>query len=431
MRRIKIALSQPGVDGWMAAVRLTEAYLSGSEKADRLLDLLPDSFLGKRRAVCQSLFLGALRHGHRVRQALRPLCRNRPRPMAEAVCLVAGYELWTADPGKQPKIVHHAVERAKTMLHRGETRFLNAVLRQLPPALAAIEAGEDAAATHSHPVWLVERWRRALGPDRTERLLAWNQVEPDTFVRVYDPELGLPQCLEPSQWDGFYRLQAVDGWQAALRPLLDSGRAYIKDPSTRLAAALLDPAPGAPVLDLCAAPGGKARDLADRLNYRGTIVAVDLPGQRLQRLRDNLATFSSEALRCPIFEADVAALEPGHLAEAGLPDRFDAVLLDAPCSNTGVIRRRPDVKWRLHPEAIESCATLQRELLSAAAGCVKPGGRLVYSTCSIEPEENTDVIETFLSSRAGAAFSRLESSVAYPWETGHDGAGLCLLQRLA
>ena len=161
MRRIKIALSQPGVDGWMAAVRLTEAYLSGSEKADRLLDLLPDSFLGKRRAVCQSLFLGALRHGHRVRQALRPLCRNRPRPMAEAVCLVAGYELY-----------------------RGETRFLNAVLRRLPPALAAIEAGEDAAATHSHPVWLVERWRRALGPDRTERLLAWNQVEPDTFVRV-------------------------------------------------------------------------------------------------------------------------------------------------------------------------------------------------------------------------------------------------------
>lgn len=427
MRSIKLILSKTSATGWDGAVILLESYFSENLKANQLLDRLPHTFLGERRAICQSLFLGALRHGHRIEHALLPLLRKRPRSRVMAILLVAGYELIEGNAERMPKIVHHAVERGKKLVAKSELGFLNAVLRKLPRALEAISEN-DAAAYHSHPEWLVKRWKKEFGPDYLA-LLAWDQHIPATYIKFYQAPESIPAGLAPTDWPGFYQITSEASWEDSLRPLLNKGTAYIKDPSTRIAPGLLAPQAGETVLDLCAAPGGKAYDLAHSMQRSGLIVAVDLPGNRIQRLQENLDALQTEQLRCPILEKDVLQLQPSDFSAAQLPEKFDAVMLDAPCSNTGVIQRRTDVKWRLEPSDIQSCATLQAQLLKHAARFVKPGGRIVYSTCSIEGAENESVVQDFLKSATGQDFELRSHEQSYPWQSGHDGAGAFLLQR--
>ncbi len=197
MRRIKFNLSQEPVNGWDAAIGLTEGYLAAKDKADRLLDLLPPDFIGRQRARCQSLFLGALRHGQRARYAYRPLMRRVPRPRLEAILLVTAFELQSEPAERQAKIVHHAVERSKAILGKPELGFLNAVLRQLPEALRAAADSPDPAVRHSHPDWLVAHWLEVFGPEATEQLLQWNQGIPPLYPKVArraDRAAGLPRC---------------------------------------------------------------------------------------------------------------------------------------------------------------------------------------------------------------------------------------------
>ncbi len=429
MRSIKFSLSRKSATGWDAAVQLTEAYLTGNLKADQLLDELPEDFIGDRRAACQSLFLGALRHGHRTRAALKGLLRKKAKSGVEAILLVTGYELLDAETERHPKIIHHAVERSKKLVNRFEQGFLNAVLRKLPAALAQMDAKKSPAAYYSHPEWLVAHWQKEFPEDYT-RLLEWDQGIPATYLKLYEPTETPPSGLEATNWPQFYKVSHGASWSRDLHPLLNKGNAYIKDPSTRLAPGLLNAQAGESVLDLCAAPGGKAYDLAHSMQRSGTIVAVDLPSPRIARLRQNLDSLSCESLNCHILEADLLELDEASFQEKTLPTRYDAVMLDAPCSNTGVIQRRTDVKWRLQAKDIRACAQLQLDLLKNAAQFVKPGGRLVYSTCSIEKAENRDVVDAFLTSEIGHDFELKDQAISLPWESGHDGAGAFLLIRV-
>jgi 16S rRNA (cytosine967-C5)-methyltransferase len=428
MKSIKLSLSSKSVTGWDAAVYLVEAYLTDEQKADQLLDELPENFIGDRRAACQSLFLGALRHGHRTRAALEKLLRKKTKSSVEAVLLVSGYEILDAEPERHPKIIHHAVERSKQVVNRFEQGFLNAILRKLPAALEQIKAQKAPAAYYSHPDWLVEHWQKEF-PEAYTRLLKWNQGIPPTYLKVYDDEVQIPVGLEATEWPQFYKVTGKISWREDLHPLLNKGNAYIKDPSTRIAAALLVPKPGESVLDLCAAPGGKAYDMAHAMEGKGQIVAVDLPSKRITRLEENLSTLRSENLKCEIIECDLLEMEASTFEDKSLPSAYDAVMLDAPCSNTGVIQRRTDVKWRLEPKDIENCAKLQLQLLHSAARFVKTGGRIVYSTCSIEAAENQMVVDAFLTSKSGRVFKLEKAMASLPWETGHDGAGAFLLRR--
>lgn len=422
MRSIKFEISNPSASAWDCAVALTEAYLSQNCKADELLDRLPDSISGQRRASCQSLFLGALRHGHRTRAALKPMLRKAPRPTVEAVFLVAGYELLSESQEKHPKVVHHAVERAKKLVKKAELGLINAVLRKLQKALHEIPS-EQAPAFYSHPDWLVEHWNKEFGPEATTKLLDWNQQIPSNYLKTAGSP---PVDLEATDWPNFYKLSSGQLGNDIVRALLASGAAYIKDPSTRIAPSLLDVQPGETVLDLCAAPGGKAYDMAQGMSGSGSIVAVDLSGPRIERLRENLNRLKVDT---SIVESDILELSTEQLEAANRPTTYDAVMLDAPCSNTGVIQRRTDVKWRLRSRDIEACAKLQLQLLHSASRFVKPGGRLVYSTCSIETDENQAVVDAFLASKSGQSFKLSDSIQSYPWETGHDGAGAFRLVR--
>ncbi|CAI8305260.1 MAG: Ribosomal RNA small subunit methyltransferase B [Opitutia bacterium UBA7350] len=426
MRSLKFDLSKTSATAWQAAVLLTDAYLAGGWKADQLLEQLPSEFHGGRRKTCQSLFLGALRHGHRTRAALNPFLRKTPRTSVEAIFLVAAYELYEAPEEKIPKIIHHAVQGSKLRVSKPESALINAVLRKLPPVFVEIKENHLAPAHRfSHPSWLVEHWAHAFKASDCEALLQWNQKIPTTYIRS---EEALPAPFEATQWPGFYCAPTHEPWLERIRPFLESGRAYVKDPSTRLAPALLNTQPGETVLDLCAAPGGKAFEITRGLNGKGLLLALDLPGERMERLNQNLARMENEALVCKSLAHDLLTLQPTDLSKNNYPSAFDAVLLDAPCSNTGVIQRRTDVKWRLQAKDLKACAKIQSELLVAAGQFVKPGGRLVYSTCSIEASENIEIVKAFLKSPAGANFKLKDQSLSFPWETGHDGAGAFLLQ---
>ncbi|HTT57587.1 MAG TPA: hypothetical protein VMF63_10785, partial [Opitutaceae bacterium] len=242
---------------------------------------------------------------------------------------------------------------------------------------------------------------------------------------------------------------------------------YLQDPSTQAPASLLDPQPGESVLDLCAAPGGKSLLLADLLEQKlpaedasdgavaglpadlsaegqakeealakaGRVVAVDLPDERrIGRLKENLA--KARRVGVALVQADVLKLTPAQLEQKGLPTAYPAVLLDAPCTNTGVIRHRVDVKWRLLEADVARHAAQQRALLAAAAQLVEsgpsagsgPAGRLVYSTCSLEPEENEQVVEDFLRA-AGGRWTLAAVRASRPWESGCDGGSAFLLRQ--
>ena len=439
----------------------------------------PDEAAGSRqeRARCQHLLFGAVRNLGRIDAALEAVISQPPRARLRAVLLVAGFELLEAagapaGDGQAAKIVHHAVGQAKTLLSPPESRLVNAVLRKLasvPGFYAATPAptadAAELARFFSHPKWLVRRWLAQFGADATHRLLNWNQTPPAVYARwrsasvpvdrppssapasgesgggetagVAEVAAGIqpPAFLQPTPWAGFFVVPAGN-WPEIER-LLANGALYLQDPATTIAPELLNPRAGEMVVDLCAAPGGKSLVLADLLEERGraagseanagTVVAIDLPdNRRIGRLKENLAKARTTSV--VLVQADLLQLSPRLLKEHHLPATFSAILLDVPCSNTGVMRHRVDVKWRLRESDIAKHAAQQLVLLNAAARFVAPGGRLVYSTCSLESEENEEVVEAFLRGTRGN-FLLDKSRYSRPWESKCDGAGAFLLRR--
>jgi 16S rRNA (cytosine967-C5)-methyltransferase len=210
----------------------------------------------------------------------------------------------------------------------------------------------------------------------------------------------------------FYRCD--DGKALINSGLLIDNKIYIQNPVTAAAPALFDLNGSERVLDLCAAPGGKSLLLAERLGPEGSLVAADRSEKRQELTRDNLRRFGYDH---QVVIAD--ALKPTFE-----PESFDAILLDVPCSNTGVMHRRPDAAWRFTENSLREVVKLQKAILAAAAPLVAPGGQLVYSTCSIEPEENTRQIEDFIQSHP--EFKLVKQVQLLP-ETVYDGAGASLL----
>ena len=424
---------------------------------------------GLERARCQHLLFGTVRHLGRLEALLGAMIPRTPRTRLRAVLLIAGFELLEAgatpaEPGQHAKIVHHAVAQAKGLLSPPEARLINAVLRKLArdPGLHAAAPPDDAGASelarfYSHPEWLVQRWLAQFGSGATRQLLQWNQMPPPVYARwrglpgapgtspagagaMPDQAAAIerPGFLQPSPWAGFFVVPA--GRWPEIERLLVEGALYLQDPATILAPGLLDPKAGETVADLCAAPGGKSLLLADLLEQQekqarqagskvaaaGRVVAMDLPDvRRIDRLKANLA--KARKTDVVLVQADVLKLSPQLLKDHNLPAGFPAILLDVPCSNTGVMRHRVDVKWRLRASDIGKHAGQQLALLTAAARFLTPGGRLVYSTCSLEPEENEGVVEAFLRGTHGR-FTLEQTRYSRPWESGCDGAGAFLLR---
>ena len=278
---------------------------------------------------------------------------------------------------------------------------------------------------YSHPPWLVRRWILQFGMAQTLELLRWNQSPPHLYVRMRKGTPP-PDGCHPSPWSGYWHWD--HNQRAELLPLLKQGLAYVQDPFARSPVALLSPEPGMRILELCAAPGGKSTLLAEHMQGKGELHCVDLPGPRLDRLRANLGSLpESWQSAIHIHGLDLTIDHPDHAPPAEWKGRFDAVMLDTPCGNTGVIRRRPDVKNRLTEESLAKITEIQRKLLTRAIQWVRPGGRLVYSTCSLEPEENRQQIETLLASPEGRSLQCGAFHEHFPPRQNHDGGGVYLL----
>lgn len=424
--------SSPRQSGWAKAVDILQSFLKRPRKLDDLFDGMAEPLDTNNRRRCQSLVMGAVRHLTLLQHAISHLTVKPPRPRLRALLLVAGFELLDDDSAKYPLIVDQAVGQARSLLSLGESKMANAVLRRFREVLADPFAGSPApsladrwSVQYSHPAWLVNRWLVRHGESAVESLLRWNQQPPPLYLNYWGSPFHRPPGLLDTPWPGFFE---IAGPWADVGLCLRSGDGYCQDPFTRLPLQLLDAQPGENVLDVCAAPGGKSVHLARRLvGSSSRLVCLDLPGARLDLLRTNLRQATQTA--CHVMEADFLQIAPADLAAQNLPVGFPAVMLDAPCTNTGVLRRRPDAKWRLSERAVQGAARLQDHLLAKAAEFTAPGGRLVYSTCSLEPEENERQIERFIRTQAGR-FALQRTVLSWPWQQGHDGGGAFLLQRL-
>lgn len=401
---------------------LVEQYLQFPTKTELLLHPYLNEFSGINRAACQRLFLGTVRNKLLLETILNPLIRQETSLPLRAHLLVALFECMDSSD-RVPQIVHDAVERIRGKSSY-EGKFVNAVLRRAVERLAIFlsqepNTVESLATYYSHPQWLVERWISQIGWDNTRQLLKWDQVPPDVYVRARQSIEG----VEPTEWTHFYKCKAANWPQ--VQGALDQHHAYVQDPSTRLAVDALAPEPGQKILELCAAPGGKSVQIAECLfddgNEDSLLVCMDRPNGRLQALKDNLLRYDAvKIVSVDLMRGDRAVFDT--LRSQHLCRSYDAVLLDAPCSNTGVLRRRPDAKWRLQPEDFGKLRKIQSRMLGLATQCVRPGGRLVYSTCSVDNEESVPEFDR--------ALLTLESSrVYFPYDCRHDGVSVAIFRK--
>ncbi len=385
-------------------------------------EMLPKG--GSDRAFVQDLVYTTVRRFRPLRAVLGELLKTWPKGELEALLLVGAAQILYMPDVPDFAAVNETVAAAK-LGDRGKRldRVVNGVLRNLLRRRAEFEAKLAAAPLaerESYPNALVSRWTERYGTENAEKLARWHNAPAETWIARRGSFEKLPR-----------------GKMVADQPGFEEGDFIVQDPATAGAVDLLDvstgkmpvvPVEGLAVLDFCAAPGGKTVQIAWRMGMersgetpvgraprarRNEIVAQEVNPKRLARLKENLARMKLDNVTA------VQKIEDGAL--------FDRVLVDAPCSNTGVIRRRPDARWRWNADHLAQLVALQREILEAAAAHVKPGGRLVYSTCSNEPEENAEQVTAFLA--AHPDFSEVERRESVPFETGHDGAFACALVR--
>lgn len=308
---------------------------------------------------------------------------------------LGGQQLLGMDRVPAYAAIAQTVELAKVRHGRGAAGLVNAVLRRVDrerATLAPTEPGdplEAMAQRHSHPRWLVARWAARWGADETERLLAANNTHAPVIVRPYgigfEPLEAMLEASDVPVGDApLVRDSLQLGPGVALTELgaFRQGKFFVQDPAATLVVHYAAVPAGAHVLDACAAPGGKTLELS---KVAGRVTAADRQPARIARLEENVARVG--AANVDILTAD--ARDP-------MPTTYDVVLVDAPCTGTGTFRRHPDARWRLKVSDLAVMGALQRSILAAIAAAVTPGGLLVYSTCSLEPEENDAQVERFL-----------------------------------
>ncbi len=443
MKRPPPRLSKPASTARSLALQVLLDFRQHEAFVQEILDrrLQQSSLSSPDRRLDTQLVYGVLRRRGTLLALLRPLINREPQRVEpwlwDTLCLGA-YQLALLRQIPVHAALHETVELAAGFGRPGAKGFLNGVLRAFVPLLTpdlVTEPGPDAlpleqgqyrrlarpvlpeprthpveylAAGFSLPHWLAERWLQRYPAEECWRLGFWFAGPAPLTLRVNTLRTDRPALLAALAQAGFAAEAGEHPQAIRLRepapiaelPGYDLGWFTVQDESAMRAAAALEVSPGDRVLDLCAAPGGKTTYLAERMGDRGRIVACDVQDKRLQ-------TVNQLARRLGITCIETCLLPEGGELPAG---PFDAVLVDVPCSNTGVLGRRPEVRWRLRPEDLAELVILQTRLLLSAVDCVRPGGTVVYSTCSMEPEENQQVIQAVLRTRSHVRLEEEEES---------------------
>jgi 16S rRNA (cytosine967-C5)-methyltransferase len=420
------------------AARILSQRLNNGEFTENLLEtaLATARLSPADRGLCHELVCGVVRWQATLDRliARKTTPGREPRPALINLLRLGLYQIFWLDRIPPHAAVHETVEQAKRSGYVSQSGFINAVLRaylrefdEVKKILADMKISQPALGW-SHPEWLVERWRKNFGDEKTRALLEWNNTPPKTFARVNTLKTDAAKLVERWREENVEYDFCTRDWtgenlafELKSHPPLNSlgsfraGGFYLQDPSTLLAPVLLDAQPGETILDLCAAPGGKATFIAQQINNEGKIIAHDSFADRLKLIREN----------CTRLGVTCATATATFNFE---PATFDRILVDAPCSNTGVMRRRVDLRWLIQPAEIERLRATQLALLNQAATVLKPGGIIVYSTCSLEPEENSEVVKEFLATNPN--FKLETERQLLPFADNVDGAYVARLKNL-
>ena len=438
---------------------LEESRNSGTWVSDILDRIFRTASLPPReRGLATELACGVMRRLATLDALLRKLV-SRPLDQVEPPLLtilrLGVYQIALLDGIPAHAGVHETVELTKRLGRMRWSGFVNGVLRGATrlltgdfsdgPSSRGIPLADDRfrqlhdsvfaepqvdpahyfADAFSFPIWLAERWLSRMDAAELFRMGNWFNSPGQLLLRVNRHRTTMPQFLNALRDADVAARQAegldaviLDGAAAINRlPGYDDGWFAVQDASAIQAALRLAPQPGQLVWDVCAAPGGKTCHLAELMQNSGRIVATDIRSERLRLIEENAARLGFDVIQTQLID------------EAGtrLPDGpFQAILVDVPCSNTGVLGKRPEARWRISPEGITELIRMQQRLLSQAVDRLAPGGRLVYSTCSIEPQENGDVVREVVSRRPRIKI--VEERAFIPGRSG-DGAYQALLVR--
>lgn len=412
--------------------------IRSGELADRAFARRADAVGERDRPFLHELVYGTLRLRGRLDFVLGQFVKKGVASLDDDVLDIlrlGAYQLLEMRSVPAYAAVSQSVELAKAKRQRAASSLVNGVLQSLRRAQGNVAAPAGDVADRlstwgSHPRWLVERWVQQFGPDAAEQLCAGDNEKPDTFIRP----IGVASETARQQGGLADVPRAPDSLritEGAVSDVLRAVPAVVQDPAASLVARYAGPEAGV-IADLCAAPGGKALCLADMVRGKGIVIAADVSAARLARAREN-------AVRIGGLPVHFAAAD----ARAPLVRAADLVLIDAPCTGTGTFRRHPDGKWRITPDDLRALVELQREILDAVADIVKIGGVLVYSTCSLEPEENQQQVEAFLERHPNflrrppadwhdaALVDAVGNLVVLPHVHGFDGSFAARLERIS
>jgi 16S rRNA (cytosine967-C5)-methyltransferase len=373
---------------------------------DASLSAHPQTKLQDRRLVTEIVY-GTLRMRGHLDWIIECLYRGKFNTMdvnLKNILRTALYQLLFTERIPHFAIVDEAVEIAKKMCRAG-SGLVNAILRNFirkKDQITYPKIGEDPAhhisIIHSHPLWMVKKWIEMFGIEDTVALCKTNNQVPPVTVRVNTLKTTREKTKEELSQHGFEVKETIfspDGLIISIPTIsvretdcYTSGRIQFQDEASQLIARLVSPKPGENVLDICAGMGGKTTHMAAIMENRGSILALDISKKKIDALCKNASILNAVIVETQVGDARE---KPG---QASL-ESFDKILIDAPCTGLGTLRRNPEIKWRTCPEDVEKCSILQKAILENAAPCIKRGGHLIYSTCTITKEENEEVIEDF------------------------------------
>ena len=403
-----------------SARRVALAALRTWRREKEFADAVISSALSKAefqsadRAFAVELFYGVVRNRTLLDFWIRELRRGRVDEDLRDILRIGLYQLFIA---KTPE--HAAVYETVDLSPKRQHAIINAILRSAARDRRSLQRRANSQSLDvrtSHPQFLIERWTKQFGGGAAKALCTWNNQSPPIYARINRLKIDRQSFLE--RYRNARTLPKVSNFVELPAPAnaLDQGDCYVQDPSTSIACELLQTKPGEKILDACAAPGGKTGYLAELMANQGLLIACDREPARLNLLDENLARLGVRIAKIVCHDWMKSAVPPEILSAAP----FDRILIDAPCTNTGVMRRRVDVRWRLKPADFNRMRARQIEITRAVIPFLKPGGILVYSTCSLEREENEDVVQTLL--RVMSILQLEQERRSIPFQDNFDGA---------
>ena len=358
----------------------------------------------KDRGLLTEITYGTLQHKMTLDFYLEPFVKGKLDDWVRQLLRLSLYQIHYLDRIPNHAAVNEAVEIAKKRSHKGTAGLVNgilrAILRQGVRSTEDIENPiEQLSIEASHPLWLIERWVKQFGFEKTQMMAFENNIPPAHTVRVNTTRITVEEAIEMLLDEGIVARQSevvpeclrIEKGQVAKTKAYQYGVVSIQDESSMIPTFALQVEPGQRVLDMCAAPGGKSMHIAEKLNGEGSLVAVDLHPHKVKLIAD-------QAARLGFTNIETRTWDSRELTNEYEEESFDRILVDAPCSGLGVIRRKPDIKYTKKQEDFASLHKIQTRLLDEAHKLIKPNGLIVYSTCTIDEVENNETVKAFLAS---------------------------------